>query len=287
VQGVALAGTGVAYGMYGASDSTDGRGVAGWATSSTGDAYGVYGRSDTTEGAGVYARGTDYGADLILHGDSTSQDDGIITSDPDYPSSDIVLQVNDSLRIDLDNDNDGEDADLEVFDGDNNRIFDLDESGAIQSAATTYLWISGNDLRKKYTSDPTLFALDTYGGVEVYPGAPGPIDRDVMLPVTLPGQLYGQNVTLTGIDVYLLTTGTSYIDGTYVRRQTGAGSGDLIVGDTTDRSCLSACSYHLDLTTNNVLSDQYGAVYIAFALHFSAEPDYIQIGGVRLTLEHD
>jgi hypothetical protein len=76
-----------------------------------------------------------------------------------------------------------------------------------------------------------------------------------MLPVILPGQLYGQNVTVTGVDVYLITTGSSYIDGTYVRRQSGAGSGDLILANLTDRACSSACSYHLALTANNVLYD--------------------------------
>ena len=37
-------------------------------------------------------------------------DDGRLNSDPTYPSSDLVLVSNDTLRIDLDNDADGEDA---------------------------------------------------------------------------------------------------------------------------------------------------------------------------------
>jgi hypothetical protein len=108
-----------------------------------------------------------------------------------------------------------------------------------------------------------------------------------MLPVTLPGQLYGQNVKLTGIDVYLKTSGTGYIDGTFIRRQSGAGSGDLIHSDSYTHLCHSACSYHIDLTTNNILDDTNGVIYIAFGLQFNAETDYVQIGGVRLTLEHD
>jgi len=159
-------------------------------------------------------------------------------------------------------------------------------TGVIQSSAKSYIWISGNNLRKKRSSDSTQFELDIYGGVKVTPGGTG--KRDVMLPVTLPGQLYGQNVTLTGIDVYFKSQGDfDGIDGTYVRRQTGAGSGATIIANTTDRVCTTACSYHLNLTTNNVLSDEHGVVYIAFQLFFGGSSNYVQIGGVRLTLEHD
>ncbi len=159
-------------------------------------------------------------------------------------------------------------------------------TGIIQSSARSYIWISGNNLRKKQSTDSTQFELDTYGGVIVRPGGSG--RRDVMLPVTLPGQLYGQDVTLTGIDVYFKSQSDfDGIDATFVRRQTGAGSGDTIIADGTDHVCTTACSYHLDLTTNNILSDEQGVVYIAFQLFFGGSSNYVQIGGVRLTLEHD
>ena len=161
-------------------------------------------------------------------------------------------------------------------------------TGIIQSTAKSYVWISGNNLRKKDSDDTTEFECDIYGGVKVTPAGYGSVTRDVMLPVTLPGQLYGQNVTLTGIDVYFKSYSDSEgIGGTYVRRQTGAGSGDTIIADDTDHVCTTACSYHLDLGTNNVLSDERGVVYIAFRLFFNGYDNYVQIGGVRLTLEHD
>ena len=169
---------------------------------------------------------------------------------------------------------------------DTGAAFKAGGTGIIQSAANSYIWISGNDLRKKKSSDTTQFELDTYGGVFVRSGGAG--TRDVMLPVTLPGQLYGQNVTLTGIDVYFKSQGDfDGIDGTYVRRQTGAGSGDTIVADEADRVCTTACSYHIDLTEYNVLSNEQGAVYIAFRLFFGSSSNYVQIGSVRLTLEHN
>jgi hypothetical protein len=160
-------------------------------------------------------------------------------------------------------------------------------AGRIESTANSYVWISGNNLRKKNSTDTTQFECDIYGGVKVTRGADTGT-KDVMLPVTLPGQLYGQDVTLTGIDVYFESeTDFDGIGVTAIRRQSGAGSGDLIRWDGTDRVCESACSYHLDLTNNNVLDDEHGVVYIAFQLFFSGSSTYVQVGGVRLTLEHD
>jgi hypothetical protein len=63
--------------------------------------------------------------------DTGGGDDGRIHSDPYYLSSDIVLVTNDTIRIDLDDDGDGEDADFEIYDKDNNLIFDVDDSGEV------------------------------------------------------------------------------------------------------------------------------------------------------------
>ncbi|MCS6951125.1 MAG: hypothetical protein NZ520_11755, partial [bacterium] len=58
--------TGFAYGVWGESNSPDGRGVVGSATATTGSTYGVYGQSASTAGRGVYgeayaATGATYG----------------------------------------------------------------------------------------------------------------------------------------------------------------------------------------------------------------------------------
>ncbi len=165
--------------------------------------------------------------------------------------------------------------------------FSATGTGVIQSVAKSYVWVSGNDLKKRLPSDTTQFECDFYGGLLVTRGADSGT-KDVMLPVTLPGQLYGQDVTVTGIDVYFESeTDFDGIGLVTVRRQSGAGSGDLIIQDDTDRVCETACSFHLDFTENNVLDNQHGIVYVAFQLFFSGSDTYVQIGGVRLTLEHD
>ncbi len=132
------AAVGESYGVYARSYATSGRGVYGYAIADSGQAFGVFGRSNSSDGAGVYARGYDAGADLILGGnaDTTYGDDGRIVSDPNYASSDIHLITNDGIRIDLDEDSDGEDADFEIRNRDNTLIFNVDESGAVTFGGT-------------------------------------------------------------------------------------------------------------------------------------------------------
>jgi hypothetical protein len=130
--------TGQSYGVYARSYSTLGRGVYAYASASSGSTYGVYGRSNSADGAGIYARGLDAGADLILGGNANTLygDDGRIMSDPNYPSSDLYLITNDGVRIDLDADENGEDADFEIRNKDGTLIFNVDESGTITFGGT-------------------------------------------------------------------------------------------------------------------------------------------------------
>ncbi len=162
-------------------------------------------------------------------------------------------------------------------------------TGIIQSTAKSYLWISGNSLQKANSDDTTEVEYDLYGGYKAYNGSDWTHPKTMLLPVTIPGQLYGQNVTVTGLDLYYQSsddlTGISI---TAMRRQNGVGAGDLIFWDGTDYVCPSGpCTLHWDLTENNVLSDQQGILYIAVQFGFSSASSYVQIGGARLTLEHE
>ena len=95
--------------------------------------YRVIGVSTALTGAGILARGADTGVDLVIGGnaDTTTGDDGIVSSDPNYPGSDLFFLTNDGYVVRLDYDGSGEDADLEVRDKDNTLIFNIDESGAV------------------------------------------------------------------------------------------------------------------------------------------------------------
>ena len=95
--------------------------------------HGVYGKSNSPVHAGVFAAGIDAGPALIVGGnaDSGVGDDGRICSDPACAGSDLPLVANDTVRIDLDDNGDGEDADSEIYDKDDHLLFDMDESGDV------------------------------------------------------------------------------------------------------------------------------------------------------------
>lgn len=169
-------------------------------------------------------------------------------------------------------------------------------TGIIQSTALSHVWISGSNLRPYRMSDTTIVNMDTVGGALITPGA-NTAPKNVMLPITLPAPLYGQNVTVTGMDVYF--SGETEFDGISVvllRRQTGVCASPscyvTILRDDTNYNCPSAtnptgCSHHWDLTSNNVLSADSGILYLTFELDFSGVGSWIDIGGVRLTLKHN
>ncbi|MGD2156685.1 MAG: hypothetical protein PVG32_07400 [Anaerolineales bacterium] len=130
VRSYAMSESGLNFGVVGASRSPDGYGGYFY---NNGGGVGLLAFSDASTAPGIIARGVDSGADLILDGNANTGtgDDGVLTSDPDYTSSDIVIKSNDTIRLDLDNDNDGEDADFEIRNGENDLIFDVDDSGAV------------------------------------------------------------------------------------------------------------------------------------------------------------
>lgn len=88
--------------------------------------FGVFGVSNSLDCAGVYAKGKGDGADLILGGS-----DGKIQSTPTDIHSNIYLIANRNIKIHLDNDGTGEDADFSVYDKDDDCIFRIDESGDV------------------------------------------------------------------------------------------------------------------------------------------------------------
>ncbi|MFN2165942.1 MAG: hypothetical protein ACK2U9_06740 [Anaerolineae bacterium] len=91
------------------------------------------------EGGGLYARSQ--GApvpDLVLGANDGTDDDGRIDSDPNYTSSDLFLGSNDDVTIQLDKDNDGENADLKVLNPGGELVFNVDVGGSAWQPATAF-----------------------------------------------------------------------------------------------------------------------------------------------------
>ena len=169
-------------------------------------------------------------------------------------------------------------------------------TGIIKSSANSYVWVSGNGLHKYLGTDTTIIDLDSIGGAKIKRGGPSGT-RNVMLPITITGPLYGQPVKLTGLDIYFQTdSDLDVITAVLLRRQTGVCSTSScyvnILYNTSDYGCEDSafptgCTQHFDLTTNNIITDGSGIVYLTIELAFSGDTTWIDIGGIRLTLEHD
>jgi hypothetical protein len=169
-------------------------------------------------------------------------------------------------------------------------------TGIIQSSATSTLWISGNSVRPFNHADTTIIDLNNNGGAAIYSGAAAGT-RNVMVPITLPGQLYGQDITLTDLDIYWVgDTVNESISAVLLRRQIGVCGGPTcyatILHDSSTQTCFdddhpTGCTEHFNLTSNNVISDDSGILYLTIELYFSSGTNWITIGGVRLTLAHE
>jgi len=171
-------------------------------------------------------------------------------------------------------------------------------SGIIQSASQSSIWISGNGARPASTTDTTVIALDNVGGAKIYPGTTVS-NKNVMLPITIPGPLYGQNVKVVGMDIYYQTaTEFDVITVVLMRRQTGTCTVNSpscflnILNDPADRVCdvanhAAGCIQHYDLSSNNTLTSTSGILYLTLELSFSGAGTWVDIGGIRLLLEHD
>jgi hypothetical protein len=169
-------------------------------------------------------------------------------------------------------------------------------NGVISSTAPTYLWISGNGVRPYRQSDSTTIDMNNTGGATIYRGTTTGL-KNVMLPITIPGTLYGQNVRITDLDLYWVgATQFDVISAVLMRRQTGVCSTSPcyvnILFDSTDHVCdvttdPTGCTLHYDLTTNNVLSSNSGVIYLTIELGFNGPASPIDFGGARLTLEYD
>jgi hypothetical protein len=172
-------------------------------------------------------------------------------------------------------------------------------TGIIRSAAQTSLWISGNGVRPFNSLDSTVIVLDNVGGAQISRGGTGG-NKNVMLPITIPGPLYGQNVKVVGLDIYFLSdTAFDGINAVLLRRQTGVCGtascyASLLQEVGVFHSCdknlpanTAGCTLHFDLTSNNVLTSQSGILYLTLELAFSGAGTFVDIGGARLVLEHD
>jgi hypothetical protein len=159
--------------------------------------------------------------------------------------------------------------------------------GAIVKGADSYVYVPGNALIKNLNTDTTRWDIQANGAARIWRGSTAGT-KVIYLPVSLPGVLYGQNVTVERVTVYYRSQNgaNSYIDETDLYAATDADSWVQLVTDTNNHTSNVAASYTLQVTQNNVLSNTQGILGLFMYLHFANDTDYLQIGGVRLQLSH-
>jgi hypothetical protein len=128
------------WGVYGTS--VNGRAIFGYASSNSATNYGVFGRtasnngyagyfqniSGNSGGVGLFSTSSSNDApDIVLGGN----DDGRLASNPNLSGSDLYLTANDAVVIELNDDNNAEDSDLIIQDGDNDTLFNFDDSSEL------------------------------------------------------------------------------------------------------------------------------------------------------------
>ncbi len=162
-------------------------------------------------------------------------------------------------------------------------------SGIIQSTAVSRIFVPGGEavVGGTATSDVSL----TYWGrgtVDIKTTSSG-VTRTIVIPISLPAVLYGQQVRIADIRVYYKTSNaSSYIAETNLYRENLNGDYYSLIDNVTPRNSTTFTYYHLYCTADECrLSDDEGFVSVRLQLYFSSNAHTITLGGVRVTLEHD
>jgi hypothetical protein len=158
--------------------------------------------------------------------------------------------------------------------------------GAIIKGDTSYVFVPGTAFVKNTSDDSTRWA--TSGGAAIIRRGTTAGDKHIRIPITIPAVLYGQPVRVTSVRVYYrCQDGTNnYITETELYKMTDADSFVSLVNDSTNRQSNTAASYTLATdSAQNTLSENQGILTLRLRLNFADDNDYVQIGGVRLTLE--
>jgi hypothetical protein len=265
--------TAIGHGIEGKADA--GCGVRGQSSSGYGGCF-----SSSTGYGGLFSSDND-GFDLVLDGAV-----GRISTYPNDQNSDLVLSSNNDVTVRLDNDG-GEEGVFKIKNSGGDDVCTVSEEGDLSIAADSYIFIPGYEFIKGHDTDTTRWGCWTNGAVRIWRGAAAG-GKEIYIPITVPGVLYGQEVTVEELTIYYMCqNGTkNYISCTGLTKQVNASSSVLIWGDDTDRTSNTATSYTLSLTQHNVLSSDYGILGLRLWLNFVDDTNYIVIGGARLRLSH-
>ncbi len=163
-------------------------------------------------------------------------------------------------------------------------------TGVIQSTASTSIWIPGS---------AAVVRIGTSGLDILYHGdgiarldATTDGTKQIVIPLSVPAVLYGQQVQVKGVTFRYKCAGASdsYIDQVKVYRHDGLGNSRTIFDATTDLLCGDATwhSMYYAPSTDNVLSSDDGILTFEVTASMNAAAgSEIWIAGVGVYLDHD
>ncbi len=154
-----------------------------------------------------------------------------------------------------------------------------------KSREPSYIWAPGY-AAVSATDATSVTITPTYSGT-AHLSTSGTGTRLVYIPMTIPSQLLGQEVTVEELAVYYRTTNSStYIDETHLYRMTSPGQTEALITNFNDQISMTPISYTLPSTGNYTLTAEAGPVSIQLALHFDNPAHEIYLYAVRLRLGH-
>jgi hypothetical protein len=162
---------------------------------------------------------------------------------------------------------------------------DFIQAKGYRSNADSYLWVPGTAAVLYPSSGCTLYP-QWHGTARLECSTAG--NKDINIPITVPGVLYGQNVQIKSLEVYYdLDNADSYINSTYLRKITGAGSYDPVINDTTNRTSTSPTNFSLSPTEVVTLTSSSGALNLNLAIWHDGDLNHdVHVAMIRVRLGH-
>ena len=165
---------------------------------------------------------------------------------------------------------------------------DYINSQGYRSRSDTYVYVPGIEGQPLNPATLDVNPSGSFRGrVDLSGTNPGGSTAYFYIPITVPGVLYGQDVTVEQATVFYINSSIqSYITETSLHRLEDADTELDLFTDVNNRISTSATSYSITPSANTVLSSSSGPLTLRLALFFSNDVQVISIAGVRLRLGH-
>lgn len=166
---------------------------------------------------------------------------------------------------------------------------DFIQARGFRSTEVSCMWFPGTLAVLQDTSDSEIeFMFNGVAKIRRTVNSTGYVN--VYIPLSLPGNLFGQNVKIQEVQIYYqCSTGDSYISTTSLSKIVGTllGGATVLASDATDYKNTTGSAYSLDIDPQKQELDVVsGILNLSIGMFFVDDVDLVSIGGVRVKLSH-